>query len=459
MIAYDRELAWGGEGSPSQGQAALPQGAEVAPPSNVEAEAALLGALMTHDMGWLIEYAADRLSAASFFEPLHGRIFDAIQRQHSLRQPASPVFLKGYFEDDEAIRQVGGVGYLARLTSDLQGLLAPKEITGQIAELAARRDLMAVLVKVHDGCRDLTADVAELRSELDAALDDRQGDAIVVSDAGECMDAALAAQEADHGGVLCRRIEAVDDLLGALEPKSLTIMAGRPGMGKTAVAVSYALGAARAGHGVCFVSLEMSREQLSGRMWADVGFDDAERRVPYTPIQKRTLNQEQRQRVREIARSIAPLPLSVIDAGTLTIGRLDRIVRSQKRQMAARGATLELVVVDYLQLLHPDQRRRSPYEAVSEVSTKLKAIAKDHGVAVLALAQLSRSVEQRPDKRPILADLRDSGQIEQDADAVLFLLREEYYLQQVEPHNAPEEHAACPLNLNATSPGTCQMRP
>ena len=177
----------------------------------------------------------------------------------------------------------------------------------------------------------------------------------------------------------------------------------------------------------------MSREQLAGRMIADVSFDDADNRIPYTAIQKRSLTAYQRGQVNEVAAIIGKLPLSVIDAGTLTMGRLERIVRSQKRAMAARGATLDLIVVDYLQLLHCDERKRSAYESISEISTRLKALAKDNGVAVLALAQLSRSVETRPDKRPILADLRDSGQIEQDADAVLFLLREEYYLQQAEP--------------------------
>jgi replicative DNA helicase len=211
-------------------------------------------------------------------------------------------------------------------------------------------------------------------------------------------------------------------------------------MGKTAFSSSYALGAARSGHGVVFVSLEMSRDQLAHRMIADVAFDDQQNRVPYSAIQKRDLNRWQRETVNSVAKYIAGLPLHIVDAASMTVGRLDAVVRSHKRKMAARGQKLELVIVDYLQLLHPTTRKASAYEAISEVSRTLKQIAKAHDVAVMALAQLSRSVEQRPDKRPMLSDLRDSGQIEQDADAVMFLYREEYYVMQQEPRDDPDKH-------------------
>lgn len=417
-------------------------------PSNVEAEAALLGALMAGDVGWLIEHAADALSATSFHEPVHGRIFDAIQRQHSLGKPATPVFIKGYFDDDDGLGALGGTAYLARLTANMEGLLAPREFVAQIADLAARRKVMGAIRGAYGQCADLQVELSQIVSGVDTAIDQRSGESIVESDMAECMASFQADLDAEQVGVVNRRIEAIDDLVGALEPKSLTILAARPGMGKTAVATNYALGAARSGHGVCFVSLEMSREQLAGRMIADASFDDADRRIPYSAIQKRTLNPWQRERVNDLARLVGKLPLNVIDAGTLTIGRLERIVRSQKRAMVARGVTLDLVVVDYLQLLHCDDRKRSAYEAISEISTRLKGLAKDNGVAVLALAQLSRTVESRPDKRPILSDLRDSGQIEQDADAVLFLLREEYYLRQAEPRNEPDEHDKWQDKLN-----------
>lgn len=420
----------------------------LAVPSNVEAEASLLGAMMTPDMAWLVEYALDRIDSGSFYEPLHGRIFDAVAHRHALGKPSSPVFIKGYLDGDETLALLGGNAYLARLTANGDGLFAGRELVDQVADLANRRRVMAALRGAYEQCSDLNAGLVDIVGRIDTAIDDRQDDGIVETDAAGCMEAMLADLDTDHAGVTCNRIEALDELIGALEPKSLTIVAARPGMGKTACAISYAIGAARAGHGTCFVSLEMSREQLAGRMIADVGFDDPDARVPYTAIQKRNLNHWQRERVNEIAGWVSRIPLTVIDAGTLTMGRLKRLVRSQKRQMAARGQNLELVIVDYLQLLHCDDKKRSAYEAISEISTRLKGLAKDENVAVMALAQLSRVVETRADKRPILSDLRDSGQIEQDADAVLFLLREEYYLKQAEPQSDLDAHEKWEVDMD-----------
>lgn len=425
---------------PAEPRAANDAAGWLAVPSNVEAEASLLGAMMTPDMAWLIEYALDRIDSGSFHEPLHGRIFDAVARQHDLGKPATPVFVKGYLDGDETLAALGGNTYLARLTGAGDGIFIGRELVEQVADLANRRRVMAALRGAYEQCSDLNAGLVDIVGHVDAAINERQDDGIVETDAAGCMTAMLSDLDTEHAGVTCGRIETLDGLIGALEPKSLTILAARPGMGKTACAVSYAIGAARSGHGTCFVSLEMSREQLAGRMIADVGFDDPDARVPYTAIQKRSLNHWQRERVNEIACWIGKLPLTVVDAGTLTMSRMKRIVRSQKRQMAVRGQKLELVIVDYLQLLHPDERKRSAYEAISEISTRLKGLAKDENVAVMALAQLSRVVESRADKRPILSDLRDSGQIEQDADAVLFLLREEYYLKQAEPQNDLEAH-------------------
>jgi replicative DNA helicase len=417
-------------------------------PCNVEAEAVLLGTLMAGQVDWLIEYAADRLSAASFHEPVHGRIFDAILREHALGNAATPVFIKGYFEDDDGLDALGGTRYLARLTADGQGLLAPRQFVAQVKDLAARRKVMAAMLAAYQDCANLETDLAAIVSSVDAAIDQRGGDAVLVSDAAETMTAFQTELDAERFGVRNHRIDALDELMGALEPKSLTVLAARPSVGKTAVGTNYALGAARSGHGVCFVSLEMSREQIAGRLIADASFDDADRRIPYKAINERTLNPWQRERVNDLAKLIGKLPLNIVDASALTMGRLERIVRSQKRAMAARGLSLDLVVVDYLQLLHCDERKRSIYEAISEISSRLKELAKSNQLAVLALAQLSRSVEARTDKRPTLADLRDSGQIEQDADTVLFLMREEHTLRQSEPRNDPDEHDKWQNKLN-----------
>lgn len=405
---------------------------------NFEAEAALLGALFFQ--GSIIDAAADIVSAADFCEPLHGRIYAAVVHVHSLGKSVSPISLKGYFEDDQALDELGGFSYLAGLSGDMSGLLAPLEIAGDIADLALRRRMRDGLYSAAASCSDLDATHGEIINHADAALAITGKDILHQPTGGECFDELLAGFNKDVSGVECHSIAVLDRLLGPMRPKQLIIGAGRPGMGKTAVALSYAIGAARAGHGVLFVSLEMSSQELAARMAADLCFD-TNRQVPFSTIRDGRISGEDLRKVMEARDYMHELPFHVIDAGNLAVGRLSMLIRRHARKMAAKGQKLELVVVDYLQLLSPDTKSRSNYEAVSEVSRALKAMAKDHGVAIFALAQLSREVEKRIDKRPMLSDLRDSGQIEQDADAVLFLLRQEYYLRKGEKDETdPEYH-------------------
>lgn len=406
----------------------------------IEAEAGLLGMVMNDPMA--LERAADRITAADFALPLHARIWSALLHEASCGRPANPVTIRNRFEDDPDIAAVGGPVYLMQLlTMPEANMMSPRHMVDHLADMSDRRRMREGLAAAVAACADTTVSTASIASLADSAITARAESSIVESDAAEAMKAALASFDAGVTGTLSKRVIAADDILGPLEPKSLTIVAARPGMGKTAFCSSYAIGAAECGHGVLFVSLEMSREQLAGRMIADVAFDDPDHRVPYVAIQRRNLNEWQRRRVGEVAGRIACLPITIIDAGSLTIGRLDMLVRRYRRRMAAQGTPLGLVIVDYLQLLHPDERMKSAYETASEISKRLKGIAKDHDVPVMALAQLSRGIESRPDKRPLLSDLRDSGQIEQDADTVMFLLREEYYLMQSEPQNDPEGHA------------------
>lgn len=397
---------------------------------NVEAEAALLGAMLTEN--GLIDMAADRVSADDFCQRVHGRIFSAIVQEASLGKAVTPITLKSYFENDSGLKELGGLGYLARLASNVGGLFAAKEMAAEIATLARRRRMQTGLTVAAEACADMSIPHNEIVAHADEAISETGKDAIHQPTGGECIDELIAGFGNTMNGVICQNIASLDELLGPMRPKQLIIGAGRPGMGKTALALSYALGAAEAGHGVLFVSLEMSSTELGGRMAADLCFDGQEG-VPYSAINEGRLNDWQRNRLQDARRHLHKLPFHVADAGSMTIGRLNMLVRRHARKMEAKGFKLELVIVDYLQLLHPDGKARSAYEAVSEVSRGLKALAKDHGVAVFALAQLSRLVEQRQDKRPQLSDLRDSGQIEQDADAVLFLVRHEYYLRQSEP--------------------------
>jgi len=399
---------------------------------NIGSEAELLGALLT---GSHVDAIADVLTDADFAEPVHGRIFAAIVREASLGKKANPVTIKGYFEGDEALVTLGGLGYLARLTREVS-LIPPKQHALTIADLGRRRRMQAGLTVAADACADPNATASEIIAHADAALADNGNDAIHQPTGGQCFDELFVSLESKIVGVTCGQIPSFDKLVGPIEAKQFVILAARPGMGKTAVALSYAIGAARKGHGVLFVSLEMSSVQLAGRMAADICFENGG--VPYGAIVSRDLSRDQIDKIGH-ARALAHrLPLQVVDAGGLTTGRLNMLIRRHARRMAANGHKLELVVVDYMQLMRPD-RRVNKYEDISEVSMALKAMSKDHGVGVLALAQLSREVEKRPDKRPMLSDLRDSGQLEQDADMVIFLLRKEYYLALVEPaETAPE---------------------
>jgi replicative DNA helicase len=387
----------------------------------------------------LIDRIADMLSVDDFYEPVHARIFEAIVREASLGHSITPVGLKGYFEGDEALKELGGWAYLARLTGDPTALVAPIENARHLADISQRRSIRAGLSTAADACGDLDASIGDIIGHADAALNITGKEQIHQPTGGECFDELIAGFSEPRLGVECYQIPDLDKLLGPMRPKQLIIGAGRPGMGKTALALSYALGAARNGHGVLFVSLEMSSTELAARMAAALCFD-TETKVPFSAIRDGTLSNHHMTKIHEARDYMRELPFQVVDAGQLTVGRLNTLIRRHARRMAARDQKLELVIVDYLQLLSPDQRSRSNYEAVSEVSRALKAMAKDHGVAVFALAQLSREVEKRPDKRPQLADLRDSGQIEQDADGVLFLLRKEYYVRKEQPPETSPEY-------------------
>lgn len=416
--------------------------------TNVDAEAMVLSAMMIDNT--LIDRAADLLNPVDFSMPMHARMFMLICDQFSKAGSASPVTVAKLLEGDEALAALGGSGYIARMTQDGSGLVGFREISQQVAEIASRRRMAEALRHAAASCEDLNLTTAEIVAEADAAISVKGGDLVHQPSGADCFDELFASYLDQHNGVTCGKIGVLDELLGSMRPKQLVIGAGRPGMGKTALALSYALGAAERGHGVLYVSLEMSSTELAARMGADLCFGrSACDPVPYPAIRDGDLHLKQRQALNSARDFLGKLPFAVIDAGNLTVGRLNMLIRRHARRMAAAGHKLELVVVDYLQLLSPDTKGRSNYEAVSEVSRSLKAMAKDNGVAVFALAQLSRTVETRPDKRPQLSDLRDSGQIEQDADAVLFLLRQEYYLRQAEPEEFDPNYATWRQNMDA----------
>ncbi|WP_333605985.1 replicative DNA helicase [Novosphingobium sp.] len=379
------------------------------------------------------------MSAEDFSEALFGRIYSVIVREASLGRAANPVTLKPYLDEDPALKELGGVGYLAQLTGNGLAMLALETSVQQVIDMSRRRALISGLTEAAALAASMDATNEEVIAVADAALAAMgdHDDGVRQISAAKAFDSMLADYDSPTDGITCGRISSVDRQLGPIHKHQLVVAAGRPGMGKTVFGLSYSIGAASNGHGVLFVTLEMASEKLMQRATADVCFD-GRWGVPYDAIRDgKFRDDEDKRQVYRAARIFRDMPLHFVDAGSLTIGRLNMIVRRYKRRMDAAGQKLELVVVDYLQLLRPDYRC-GPYEAVSEVSRGLKAIAKTHDVGVLALAQLSREVEKREDKRPMLSDLRDSGQIEQDADAVVFLFRKEYYLRKALPD---ESHA------------------
>jgi len=405
---------------------------------NVEAEAAVIGAMLADNT--LIDRFADGLVAIDFYEQLHGRLFEAIVREHSLGKNVSPVTLKPYFHEDPALQELGGMGYLVTLTNILAAGAA-LSLIAQIKDMARRRALVDALHDAADMAGDMNRSREEVVAAVDAAITPEEGaDGGIVQISAHDAFWEMVEESNNHAsGVTAPAIPSFNEAMGPARPHHLCILAGRPGMGKTCAAMSYALSAAENGHGVLFVSLEMSRNELMQRAASDMIFD-GQYGVPYEAIRDNNLTDNARRRLHDCGSRLRDMPFHIVDAGSLTIGRLNMIVRRYKRRMEAKGTPLELVVVDYLQLVRPDGRTNGPVEAVSEVSRGLKAIAKTHDVAVMALAQLNRGVEQREDKRPKLSDLRDSGQIEQDADAVVFLYRDEYYLRLAGAGSDMEKH-------------------
>ena len=424
-------------------------------PQNVEAEAALLGALMIDNR--LVEDVQLKLRAEHFFEPLHGRIYDAVLRMTDANRVANPVTLKPLFEGDDAMKEVGGPAYLAQLTGSGAAVIGARDFAQQIYDLALLRALVGVGRELVEGALDTSEDVAPLaqieRAETELYKVAEEGGAEgKASPFSEAAKASVRNAEAalNRGGGLTgitTGFDAVNSRIGGLQRSDLVIVAGRPGMGKTALATNMAFNTAlrfvqdqadqiepakAAGAPVAIFSLEMSAEQLATRILAE------QSKVTAEQIRTGNVSTKEFHSYARAAADLQALPLYIDDTPGLTIAALRARARRLKRQKG-----IGLVVVDYLQLLQGTGRGTSGdnrVQEISEISRGLKQLAKELDVPVIGVSQLSRAVEQREDKRPQLADLRESGSIEQDADIVLFVYREEYYLKAVEPkHPIPND--------------------
>jgi len=414
-------------------------------PVNLEAEAALLGAMMT--VANICDRVCDVVAADDFSEPLHSRIFSALAAVHATGKQPNPVTIAPLFANDKAMQSLGGVGYLAQLTASTVTSIGAVQFAEQIADFAQRRRLIDGLTAVISDARDVGGmTVPELLVDAENVLSGAKSakSAVEIVDPSDVADSIIASIGQPITGVTNYLIEEANAALGKLRPGNLVIVAGRPGMGKSAFATSYSLGAAINGHGVLFISLEMSQEELTERMLADLCYDaDAEHGVPFNYIRNRDVRSDDHlgrlDRARHMMRG---LPFRMVATGNLTPARLAGLARQTRRRFEAQGQSLDLIVVDYLQLMRaPGFNASDRVGEVSEISRSLKLMAKDMGVPVMALSQLSRAVESRPDKRPQLSDLRESGSIEQDADAVCFLFRAEYYLDNSEPDTSDPSRA------------------
>jgi replicative DNA helicase len=415
-------------------------------PANIEAEAAFLGAVLIDNR--VLEELPTPLRAQHFFEPIHQRVYERIVTLLDRNAHVSPVTLKPYFEADEALKELGGITYLARLTADGQGLLAPRELAEQIYDLALLRELVSVGRTLVENALDTSESVAPMEQieAAEAALFEVAEGAASNSEAstfGMATTKALrqiekAIGSGGHIAGTTTGFVSINDKIGGLHDSDLVILAGRPGMGKTSLATNIAFNCserllrdrrdgiedkASVGAGVAFFSLEMSADQLATRILAETAGISSE------ALRMGKLSREEFQSLSFASQKLAELPLYIDDTPALSIAALRTRARRLKRKH-----DIGLIVVDYLQLLQGTGRANdNRVNEISEISRGLKTLAKELELPVIALSQLSRAVEQREDKRPMLSDLRESGSIEQDADMVWFVYREDYYVAAREP--------------------------
>lgn len=421
-------------------------------PHSIEAEQQLLGAILTNND--IYDRVAAIINAQHFYDPVHARIYEVAAARIAKNTLASPVTLKAFLEDDPGLKELGGPAYLARLAGAAISAYAARDYAQMIYDMAIRRELIGLGNNISSKAAqvDIASEPKEQIVEAEQALyklsEQGKTDSGFVSFLKAVTEAVNVTNEAyQRGGGMAGISTGLVDLdkqLGGLHPSDLLILAGRPSMGKTSLATNIAFNVAKAykrglkpdgtegtvdGGVVGFFSLEMSAEQLAGRVLAEASEISSHR------IRQGDMSEEEFRRFVEAAKELEACPLFIDDTPALPISQLAARARRLKRTHG-----LDLLIIDYLQLCRGMSDNR--VNEIGEISMGMKAIAKELNIPVVALSQLSRQVENRDDKRPQLSDLRESGSIEQDADVVMFVFREEYYAEREKPAEDSPEIAA-----------------
>jgi len=444
-------------------QAADPAPIYRAAPHNIDVEQALLGAVLVNNEAFY--RVSDFLEPQHFYEPIHQKIFELAGSLVRAGKVATPVTLKTFLPADIDIAGLTVSQYLARLAAEATTVINAADYGRTVYDLAIRRALIVIGEDMVNVAYDAPVDL-----EPQSQIEDTERRLYELAETGRydggfqrfsqavttAIDMAARAYQRDGKlSGLATGLRDLDRMMGGLQHSDLVILAGRPGMGKTALATNIAYNVAKAWEGsvradghiestnggiVGFFSLEMSAEQLATRIISE------QAEIPSYRIRRGEIDPADFDRIAAIAREMETIPLYIDETGGLSIAQLAARARRLKRQ---RG--LDLLVVDYIQLLQGSSRRAQEgrVQEVTEITTSLKALAKELNVPILALSQLSRQVENREDKRPQLSDLRESGSIEQDADVVMFVFREEYYLRNREPRAGTEEHFKWQTEMDA----------
>ena len=413
-------------------------------PKNVEAEQTILGSILANNE--IFDEITDKLDENYFFDPIHQKIYKIISNLISKGLLANPVTIKNFFNSKDELIEIGGIDYLIKLTKVSTTKNQIKYYSQLLSDLYIRRQLINISEETLEESKNKELEISgtnilentERKLFEIAERGEFQRSFVTFKDAlKETIDMATAAYKNDQGIVgVPSGLRDLDDRLGGLHKQDLIIIAGRPSMGKTALATNIAFNASlnikkkNLKTSVAFFSLEMSSEQLSTRILAE------QSRIKSNDIRRGKINQDDFERFIEASKNLETLPLHIDDTPAITISALSNRARRLKRKEG-----LDLIVIDYIQLMKSSgYRNEGRVLEIAEITQGLKALAKELDVPVLALSQLSRQVEQREDKKPQLSDLRESGSIEQDADVVMFVFREQYYLEKQEPKPGTAEH-------------------